>query len=404
MNARLKVYGFLLLVAALGAVGYFLYEPVWGDAGTAGAHSANPTVETPIDRDEVPVELATAQVGRISSFLRSTANLRPRREVEAAAQTEGIIHRLLVEEGDMVKKDQLLCQLDDSQFQLRLRSSQQRLAQARLQMAKASEAQDKAETQLENAQQDLTLYQQLYDDKLVSQREVALLQYKVEELEHDQRLSTSEVRELEHRVEELQAAIEESKLEISQTEIRAPFRGHITERLVEIGQAVRGLEPLFRVTAMFPLYADVYLAEGDAGYVQAGQKARVQLGAGGERVVSRVQRVSPVVDQNSGTVKVIVELGEDSREFKPGAFVRVRIQTDSREGAILIPKRAVIEEDGQHFVFVVRAQQARRVPVRLGYEESGTVEILEGIQAGQSVVVAGQGSLKEGARVHEVAS
>ena len=110
-------------------------------------------------------------------------------------------------------------------------------------------------------------------------------------------------------------------------------------------------------------------------------------------------RISPVVDQGTGTVKVTVELQAAQPGFKPGAFVRASIQTDRRADAILIPKRAVMEEDGVKYVFVADKQVARKVKLTLGHENDGDVEVRQGITPGQQVVVAGQGGLKDGSPI-----
>jgi membrane fusion protein (multidrug efflux system) len=111
-----------------------------------------------------------------------------------------------------------------------------------------------------------------------------------------------------------------------------------------------------------------------------------------------VERLSPIVDQASGTVKVTVAV-EPKAGFRPGSFVRVEIRTDTKSDAIVIPKRALIEEDGQNYVFIARNDTARRAKVELGYQREGLVEIRAGVDPGQSVVVAGQGALKEGGKI-----
>ena len=97
-----------------------------------------------------------------------------------------------------------------------------------------------------------------------------------------------------------------------------------------------------------------------------------------------------------------MELTPGTDGFTPGGFVRVAIQTDVRPDAILVPKRAVIERDGEAFVFLAKNGVARRVPVQLGYEEDGNIEILQGISAGDRVVVAGQGELEDGSEIRTV--
>ena len=88
--------------------------------------------------------------------------------------------------------------------------------------------------------------------------------------------------------------------------------------------------------------------------------------------------------------------------FKPGAFARIKIQTATRQDAVLIPKQAVLEQDGETSVFVANGDTAHRRAVMLGYENDHQVEVQKGVSVGERVVVAGQGNLKEGAKIREV--
>ncbi len=402
-NRRLTVYLFLAVLVSVGILAYAVTYFMADGASPAQADSANAGVKKSDTETVVPVELMAAAPGRISSFVGGTSNLRAPREVDVVAQTEGAIREVMVEEGDRVKEGQILCQLNDRELQIRLLSAQQKLAQAKLQSEKAQIRREKAQTQIDNSREEFERYRKLYDEKLVSEREVAQLRYRIDELLHDERVSSNETRELAHRVGELEAEISQVRLEIARTSVPAPFAGVITERAVETGQTVRNLDRLFKLANFSKLLAEVHLSERDARQVRTGQEAAVLLGLDeGQRAVGRVLRVSPVVDQTSGTVKVTVELDSAQATFKPGAFVRVEIETDAREGNILIPKRAILEEDGRRYVFVADQDQVKRVEVRLGYESGGQSEVLSGLSRGQKVVVAGQGALKEGSKIKTV--
>jgi RND family efflux transporter MFP subunit len=168
---------------------------------------------------------------------------------------------------------------------------------------------------------------------------------------------------------------------------------------VNIGQRVRALDPLFNIGSFSPLFADVHLSERDARAVRSRQAATIYLGSDeASTVVGHVERISPIVDQSSGTVKVTIAL-DPKPGFRPGAFVRVDIRTDTKSDAVLIPKRAIIEEDGQNYVYVASQDTAKRSKVEIGYQSEGIVEIRSGVAPGQKVVVAGQGALKEGAKI-----
>ncbi len=415
VKSRIRVYGFLLVIAIAVAGYVFLSrgsEPTKASADTktaakTTAKSATPTKATAEPdkkkEDQTPVELFTVQTGDISSYLSATANLRAGREVQIASRTEGVVREVAVEEGDFVQNGQVLCSIDDTELKINQESARQRLAQAKLQLEKARIRQDKAAVQIKNTQEELKRYEALYANKLVSESEVAQLRYKMDELRHDEKVSLSETRELTHRVEELESENAQIALNLELTRIKAPFSGYIVERTVEVGRNVRSLESLFKLSDFTPLYADVHLSEAEARRVHPGQEAIITLGVDETaKVTGRIARISPVVDQASGTVKVTIELPKISEGFKPGAFVRVSIQTDRREDALLIPKRAILEEDNDQYVFIANGQTAKRQIVRVGYQQAGNVEVRAGLIAGQKIVVAGQGALKDGARIQVV--
>ena len=405
MNIRVKVYGFVaLVVVALGvwylAANYYPGEDVAkADFEVDGSNG---------DADEeasVPVRLEATRQGPISSFLTSTSNLRPLRDVVLTTQATGVVKEVLVEEGDQVENGRLLCLLDDTELLIRLKLTEQKLAQAKLQLEKAHIRERKAQIQIANTKVELARKEDAYAEKLVSEEEVATLRYRVQELEQDERVAASEVREFGHRVEELRAEGEQVELEVSRTRILAPFGGYITHRTVEIGQTVRNLDNLFRLGAFSPLFADVHLSEREASRVNPGQTAMVSLGsAGTDQIQGKVVRISPIVDDATGTVKITVNLPPSGKSFKPGAFVRVDIKTDTRLEALLIPKRALLEEDGQDFVFVVQGTTANRRNITLGYSDDQDIEVRQGVSAGERVVVAGQGNLTQGAKVRIVGS
>jgi RND family efflux transporter MFP subunit len=403
MSVRTKTYGFLIFVVVFTAAAYFVTPLITGGGTTTQADSGSASKE---DKEEtVPVEVALARTGEISTSIASTANLKAIRQVAISSRAEGVVKELLVEEGAFVEKGQLLCRLDDNQPAIQLQSARQKLAQAKLQLEKAGIIQDKTDVQVDNAREDYERYRKLYDEGLVSEREVAQAKYRLDELEHDMRASSSSTRELTHRVDELEAEIAQCELEISRTRIESPFAGYITQRSVDLGQTVRNMDTLFTLADFSPLQADVFLSEKDASLIKRGQPSKVFSGVVTDNGLSgQVARISPVVDQSTGTVKVTVELAHGDRLFKPGAFVRVEIRTDTREDSVLIPKRAIVEEDGESFVFVAREDAVSRVKVELGYQSGGDVEIVRGVTAGESVVVAGQGGLKEGSKVRLVES
>ena len=400
MSTRRKVYLCLLAAIVLGGGSYFAHGRLStseSEAGVAGRDSAAAD-------ESIPVATSVAIRGPIVHSLVSTANLRARREVEVATQAAGIVTAVRVEEGDRVGAGQVLCSLDDRELRIDRELAEQRLAQTRIQLEAAGIRKEQTETRLANKREELNRNEEALEQGLLAESEVSVQRHDVQDLEHEVRVVESTVRESLFRIEELESEIEKVKLQISQTSITAPFRGRITERSVELGQSVRVGDRLYKLGTFTPLYADVFVPEQDSRQVRPGQRVTIRLGTGEVGMAEGVvERVSPVVDEETGTVKGTVRFDPPGAAFRPGAFVRVEIDVDIHEDAVLIPKQAVMEEDGQLYVAIVEPSGfARRARVETGYQNEATIEVVSGVAEGEAVVTAGQGKIKNGDKTRVV--
>ena len=117
----------------------------------------------------------------------------------------------------------------------------------------------------------------------------------------------------------------------------------------------------------------------------------------------RIRQISPIVDTATGTVKITVEAIESPTGVRPGSFVTVDIVRETRSATLLIPREAVLRELQKAHVFVASDNVAEKRAVTLGLEEGDFVEALTGVEAGETVIVAGQGGLKDGSPVKVLA-
>ena len=142
------------------------------------------------------------------------------------------------------------------------------------------------------------------------------------------------------------------------------------------------------------------MPERQVGKLRGAQRANITVDALEEAEFSgRVERISPVVDPSTGTIKVTVEVRDASRSLKPGMFARINIVHDVHAGSILAPRDAIVEEDNESAVFVVSDSTAYRRVVQTGYVNSVHIEILEGLAMGDTVVTTGKGSLRDSSKV-----
>ncbi|UCE02130.1 MAG: efflux RND transporter periplasmic adaptor subunit [Candidatus Latescibacterota bacterium] len=357
----------LVLISALIASCGRGTEPDEGAGADSTAHDASASADTLDEKRQksdtsrdtaVPVEIAVLVRGPIESVIRASANLEAELSVSVLAEASRRVTELLVEEGDRVRKGQVL---------LRLQSEEQRSTLARVKTLLAK-AEREHERQKRLHERDLTTDQALNDA--------------TDELERQRLAQTDAEREL------------------SYTEVAAPLSGTVTARHVNLGDHVQLQQPLFDIIDFESLVARIFVPEKNLKQLQKGQRARISATAiRDEPYVGEVQRIAPVVDPRSGTVKVTVAVG-GQEGLRPGLYVDVELVTAVNEQALLVPKRALVYDNDQ--IFVYRLQPDRTVArLRLlpRLSDRDHVEPVGGFAEGDSIVIAGQAGLKHGARV-----
>jgi multidrug efflux pump subunit AcrA (membrane-fusion protein) len=150
-----------------------------------------------------------------------------------------------------------------------------------------------------------------------------------------------------------------------------------------------------------PQRVRVHLPEPVAAKIHVGETVKVETEAAADDLEAQVERISPVVDPETGTVRVTLRLpaGIDARV---GGFVKVRLTTDRKRDVLAVPKLALVEEGALRSVFVAEADTVRKVEVATGLYDETHVEVLGGLEEGWSVVTLGRGGLRTGTRVEVV--
>ncbi|MEM8485268.1 MAG: efflux RND transporter periplasmic adaptor subunit [Bacteroidota bacterium] len=326
--------------------------------GCSNAQSQPPEEEEEEAVPAVPVEAAYVTRGDISAFFSGTASLEAEEEANVAAKAGGVVTKIYVEEGDRVRAGQALAKLDGERLALELARS---------------------EVSLNKLKREHERNEGLYEKQLIS----------VEEYER-----------VRSDYEAQQAAYNLAKLELDYTTVRAPISGIVSQRLIKVGNTLNVNEQTFTVSDFDPLLAIMYAPEKELGKLRVKQHANLTVDALSGTVFSgEIKRISPIVDATTGTFKVTIEVNDKSGVLKPGMFGRVQVVYDTHAETLLVPKEAVIEEDSEVSLYVVQDSQAFRKVIDRGYVDELYVEILSGVEHGAQIITAGQGSLRDSARV-----
>ncbi len=325
--------------------------------GAADAEVADEDSDGEKEEKPIPVELCRVEGRGISSYYRAASVIEADRLVELVPRTSGRVHVINVEEGDWVENRQVLAELENDRERIQVRKAELSVADRKRMLDRSTE---------------------MLAEELISQQEF-------DDLESAWHMAKAE--------------LDLARINLEDTRIRSSFAGRITERKIVPGQQLAARTPAFTIGDFTPLRVRVHLPEAIARKVNAGQRVLVTPEAVDNSLEAVVERVSPVVDPATSTVRLTLLLDETEAIARVGGFVKVRITTDQHHDALAIPKLALVEDGALRSVFVAEADTVRKVEIETGLYDESHVEILEGLFEGDFVVMMGQGGLRTGSRI-----
>ena len=372
VRRSIKLALILLVLVGIGLSARFL---------TAQGAGAAAQAQRNLQPQPVPVLAATAEAKDFPIIVRGVGTVQAFNTVTVKSRVDGNIEKIGYQEGQYVRKGDLLVQIDPRPYQ------------AQLQQAEATKAKDQAN--LENALRDLARYAVLVKDNLAATRQ-----------QYDTQQAT--VAQLQATVQADQAQIDAAKLNVTYCSITSPIDGITGLRLVDIGNLVQAsaATPLVVVTQIKPIYATFTIPERDLDRVrQAMAKHQLpvlafngpdtrQLSQGVLKVVNNT------VDQNTGTVTLKSEFANQDAVLWPGEFVTAHLVLDVVKNGVTVAVSAVQMGPAGPFVYVIEPNSTVEAkPLTTIDVENGTALIGKGLNVGDKVVVTGQTGLAPGVKV-----
>jgi HlyD family secretion protein len=356
----------------------------------------------------------------ISVSATATGTLESEAEVNVRAEVSGRIRRLLVDEGDRVRRGQVVAELDsqEADSQVALARADLATARARLDEEQAGVAMlrerirtkiEESRTTLERTAKDLERWKALHADGAIARQQLDLAQaeHDVAAAAHAAALADrDQIKVKEYQVAATQAAVTQreahlrlAEVQQSRMSVRSPITGLVTRRMANEGEVV-GLGggstvtlggPLFTMVDVDRMYVRATIDEFDARQIRLGQDVRVKLEAlPGRTLRGRLYRVSPAVSgerQEARTFSIRVALEEGKEFVRPGMSADVEVIVATRSKALSVPTQAILEREGKKRVYAVVEGKARVTNVKLGESNWSSTEILEGLREGDRIIV-----------------
>ena len=362
-----------------------------------------------------PSRLATVERGTITRSVVATGKVEPITKVEIKSKANGIIERLAVDVDMRVQAGQVLAELDKENLNARLREARANLAAARAALTAAEAQARKNEIEAEApdvafAQSARERAQSLSDQKLISVEALDQTRNLYEQALNRQRaagsqllVSRAKIEEARAQVAQAQAAAERADEELANATIKAPIRGTVLTRDLEIGSPVSSILNLGANATLVMTLGDIEkvfvrgkVDEADIGFVKLGMPARITTESFRDKVFGgKVTQISPigVEKDNVTTFEVEVSIDNPGLELKANMTANAEVILEERANALIVPEAAVTYDAQKNATVDVADPGAaggrRTVPVKLGIGNGTRTEVREGLEAGNKVVLPG---------------
>jgi len=429
----------------ISAVSAFAIIVAAATAGSALMKGSTPGIVA--KKSVTPVATVTtvaANLHPVPDVLNLTGSISATDPLSVGSSSVGlVIKEVNVEEGDYVRKGQILCQLDSSVMRAQLAAAQARLNGSHASLLKAAQPNrledigsfeaayqqslsdiqnktamlDQAKASRDLALNNATRYAALVKEGAVSQMEAQTRQTEaltagstvraaMESLEASRFSSRQALNRLAMAKEggrkedvdisraaanENSATVQQMRAQIEQTIVRAPDDGLITKRLAHIGDLSNGGKPLFEMIRKGEIELRAKVSQDDIARLAVGQHAHVSDNT--RKAEGTIFQISPIVDETTRLGTVRIALPKDAG-FRPGMFVKGIIERGSRT-ALTVPNSAVLADEGINYVYVYQNGLAKKQQVSIGARVKETAEVTNGLQAGDQVIVSGAGFLND---------
>ena len=380
-----------------------------------------------VGRGEIPVQISPVVHENLTYSLVANGDIAPLMQVDLFPKVSGYLEKISVQIGDSVRQGQVIAQIDQAEFLHKVREVEAKVAQARAQYAEleagtrvedireTEEAVKQAQSRFNNAKQQRERVEALYKREVISKKEfdVSEMDYSVTEAQlvaaeqHLKMLKDGARPEVKAaslgKLKEMEAILAQEQIRLQNTQIVAPFPGEIVRRNVDNGSLLSPSTPVVTLVHLETLKVVANVLEKDIALIKIGMKVKILTEAYPDKPFEgTIVRINKALDLATRTLQAEINVPNTGHLLKPGMFARIEVALKEKPGALVVPRTAVVEEEGRQFVFVVEGNQAIRKPIVTGIEQDPLIEVVEGVKDGDKIVVRGQESLRDRSTVRLV--
>ncbi|GIK22456.1 MAG: RND transporter [Ignavibacteriota bacterium] len=351
------------------------------------------------------VKAKEVTTGNLIQSISANGLIKAYRELDIVSNITNYIDKIFVSEGKFVNKDDLLIKFDDREYQIAISEAEVNLMNAKIEYGFYTKevAQNIDANLADSVKVKLEKLEVMFKENKINKEEYLNTK---EKLDLALLFSGAKREEVLLNKSGMTNAINSSnraKLNLSYTEITAPFNGVVADFSLVPKQRITSGEKLFKLLDISRLKVDVGILENEINKVHIGNNAIVRLTALPDKIYyGKVIYINPIIDPEIKTCRVTVEITNSDINIKPGMFASVKIETDILKNRVIIPKEALLVRDKRDLVFVVQNNLAKWQYVNIGQQNDEYIEILNGVSPGDSVIVEGHFNLAHDSNIKSV--
>jgi membrane fusion protein, multidrug efflux system len=363
---------------------------------------------TPGSESKEPRAVKVAQIGEMAmeQTVTVTGTLAAYDQATVSAKVPGRMKSISVDLGSVVRQGQILAQIEQQDYQLRLQQAEAALAQARARVGLSPEGKDdridpektgtvrQAQALLDDSKLKFERAQNLFQRGVLAkaQLDAAEAEYKVALSRYQD--AVEEIRNRQALVVQRRSELEIARQQLLDSSIYAPFDGIVQEKRASIGEYLAAGAPLVNVVRMDPLRLRAEVPERESRNVRVGQQVRVSLEGDTNVYIGKIARISPTITAQNRVLIVEAEV-HNNGQLRPGSYARAEIVSANNSTALGVPINAIVSFAGIDKVILVQDNKAVEKPITLGRRTAEWAEVISGLKTGDTVVL-NPGNLQSG--------
>jgi RND family efflux transporter MFP subunit len=365
-----------------------------------GGDSSSSASAKETGREQAPKQVQTGRVEQrmlgTSVLVNGTLDAYDRATV--GTKVAGRLQSMAVDLGSRVTRGQLIARIDPTDYNIRLQQAEAGLAQARVRLGLppegSSDSVDPTDTPpvrearavLEEARASRERYSALMRDGVISKADFDQVQAQSRVAESRYQESLEEIRNRQAVATQRRAEVALARQQLADTAIVAAFNGVVQQRIAALGEFLSAGAPVAEIVRIDPLRFRAEVPERDAATIRIGQTVQLAVdGAAGEHT-GRVTRISPTITERTRVLQIEADIPNDGG-LRAGSFARATIVTDTTAASLAIPKEALVTFAGIEKVVLVEKGKAKEKPITTGRRNGPWIEVLNGVKAGDEVVL-----------------